>query len=85
LKDTLLTGQENNLHNFRTDKDWYIHVVVLYTQTDLRYMLVDEEKRNIHAYQLNVLNFQIPIEIICKYFSLFLSSKYSFRVKGILI
>ena len=51
LKDTVFTGQENNLpHHFITDKDWYIHVVVSHTQTDLRYRLVDKEKRNIHAY-----------------------------------
>jgi len=51
IKDTVLTGQENNLpHHFITDKGWYIHVVVLHTQTDLRYGLVDKEKRNIHAF-----------------------------------
>jgi len=63
----VLTGQENNLpHHFITDKDWYLHVVVLHTQTDQRYRLVDKEKRNIHAYRLHVLSFQIPIQIICK-------------------
>jgi hypothetical protein len=42
LKDTVLTGQENNLpHHYIIDKDWYIHVVVLHKQTDLRYRLVD--------------------------------------------
>jgi len=45
LKDTVLTGQENNLpQHCVTDKIWYIHVVVLYTQTDLTYGLVDKKK-----------------------------------------
>jgi len=30
------------------DKDWYIYVVVLHTQTDLRYRLVDKEGTYIH-------------------------------------
>jgi len=44
LKDIVLSGQENNLpHHSITDKAWYIDVVVLHTQTDLRYRLVDKE------------------------------------------
>jgi hypothetical protein len=46
LKDAILTGQENNLpHHCITDKDLHIHVVVLHTQTDLKYRLVDKEER----------------------------------------
>ena len=40
----VLPGQENNLpHHCVTDKDWYIHVVVLHKQTDLRNRLVDTD------------------------------------------
>ena len=44
MKDIVLTGQENNSpHHSITEKDCYIHVVVLHTQTDIRYRLVDKE------------------------------------------
>jgi hypothetical protein len=46
----LLTGQANNLlHHFITDKDWYIHVVVLHTQADQRYILVDKKGTYMHV------------------------------------
>jgi len=61
----VLPGQENNLpRHCVTDKDWYIHVVVLYTQTDLRYGLVDQDERNVLAYRLHALNFQIPFSLL---------------------
>ena len=50
-----------------TDKNWYIHVVTIYTQTELKYRLVDKEKRNIQAYLLYVPIFQIPVHFIYKY------------------
>jgi hypothetical protein len=46
------------------------HVVVLHTQTDLRYRLVDKEESNIYAYCLHMLNFQIPIQIIFNLFEI---------------
>jgi hypothetical protein len=62
LKDVILTGQKNNLpHHCITDKNLHIHVVVLHTKTGLKCRLVDKENRNIHAYQLQVLNFQITV------------------------
>jgi len=42
------------------DKDWYIHVVTLHTQQDLKYRLVVKEKRNINVY-FYVPNLQILI------------------------
>jgi len=46
----VLPGQENNLpHHCVTDKVWYIDVVVLYTQTDLRYRLVDKKGTYMHV------------------------------------
>ena len=50
-----------------TEKDLCIRVDVLYTQTYLRYRLLDKEESNIHAYLLCFLHFQTPIQIICKY------------------
>jgi len=34
---------------------------MLHTQADLKYRLLDKEKRNIHAYRLKVQNLQIPV------------------------
>jgi hypothetical protein len=68
LKDAVLNDQENNLPQYCiTDKNLYHHVVVLHVKTCLKYRLVDKEKRNIHAYRLHVLNFQITMKIIYKY------------------
>ena len=51
LKDGVLTGQENYLpHYCITDKYWYIHVFILYTQTDVKYRSVVKEKRNLKVY-----------------------------------
>jgi hypothetical protein len=67
LKDAILNGQENNsLYHCITEKDLHIHVVVLHTQTGLKYRLVDKKERYeyIHAYRLHVLNFQITVQML---------------------
>jgi len=47
---------KNNLpHQFTTDKDLYLHVVTLCTQTDLKYRLVVKEKRNIYVHGISTL------------------------------
>jgi len=53
---------KNNLpHHCITDKDWYIQVVTLYMQQDLKYGLVVKDKRNMNIYLFNVPNLQILI------------------------
>ena len=42
--------KNNLLHHCITDKDWYIHVVMLYTQHNLKYKLIVKEKRNMSVY-----------------------------------
>ena len=50
---TVLTGQKIIYHiTALRDKDWYIHVVMLYMQQDLKYGLVVKEKKK-HKYISN--------------------------------
>jgi len=47
--------KNNLLHHCVTDKDWYIQVVTLYTQQNLKYILAVKEKRNVNACNVNVI------------------------------
>jgi len=73
-----LIDKNNLLHHCITDKDWYIHVVTLYTKQDVKYRLVVKEKTNINVYFM-CQTFKCQFRSNINKFNFVWSSKYLYK------